>query len=125
LLRRLPLDGEGGGAARAGGERGVDHTIRVRVQRPPDTRAARARRLGAGGTLRLLPLRRRQRSIVRRLGRTLEPGQSRLQFGDARQRCLQLPGQRQQRQDEFILLRDGQPAEVDLERHTELESSRP
>jgi hypothetical protein len=38
---------------------------------------------------------------------------------------LQLPDQGQQRQDEGILLRDGQLAEVDLGRHTELESSRP
>ena len=40
-------------------------------------------------------------------------------FGDARQRRFQLPNQRQQRQDQVILLRDGQLAEVDLGRHTE------
>jgi len=43
----------------------------VRVQRPPDAGAARARRPGAGGALRLLLLRRRQRGIVQRLGRLL------------------------------------------------------
>ena len=49
-------------------------------------------------------------------------GQPLLKFGDAGQRRLQLPDERQQRQDELILLRDGQLAEVDLGRHTELES---
>ena len=125
LLRRLLLDGEGGGAMRAGIQGGIDDAVRLRVQRPADAGAAWARRLGAGGTFGLLPFRRRQRGIVRCLGRTLEPGKPRLQFGDARQRRLQLPDQWQQRQDEGILLRDGQLAEVDLGGHTQLESSRP
>jgi hypothetical protein len=125
VLRRLLRHGEGGGAMRAGVERGIDDAVRVRVQRPPDAGAARARRLGAGRPLGLLPLRRRQRGIVRRLVRPLELGQPRLKVGDARQRRLQLPDQRQQRQDEGILLHDGQLAEVDFRRHTELESSRP
>ena len=119
LLRRLLLGGEGGGAMRAGVEPCIDDAVGVRLQRTAEAGAALARRLVAGGTIGLLALRRRQRGIVRGLRRPLERGQPLLQFGDARQRRFQLPDQRQQRQDEVILLRDGQLAEVDLGRHTE------
>jgi hypothetical protein len=112
-------------AVRAGSQPGIDHTIRVRVQRPTDAGAALAGRLVAGATIGLLPLRRWQRGIVRRLGRPLEPGQSPLKFSDPGQRRFQPPDQRQQRQDELILLRVAQAVEVDTGRHTELESVRP
>jgi len=124
-LRRLLLGGEGGGAMRAGVERGIDDAVRVRLQCASEARAALARWLVAGGTIGLLSLRRRQRGVVRCLRWTLERGQPPLQFSDPRQRRFQLPRQRQQRQDEGILLREGQLAEVDLGRHTKLESSRP
>ena len=57
---------------RAGVEPGIDDAVRVRLQRTAEAGAALARRLVAGGTIGLLPLRRRQRGIVRRLRRTLE-----------------------------------------------------
>src|SRR5208283_4716354 len=75
-----------------------------------------------GGTIGLLPLRGRQRGIVGGLRRLLEPGQPLLQFGDPRQRRFQLPDQRE---DEGILLRGAQLAQVDLGRHPDVESSRP
>ena len=62
---------------------------------------------------------------MRSPGRTFESGQPGLKFGNAGQSRCQLPDQRQQRQDERILLRDGQPAEVDFGHYTEVESSRP
>jgi hypothetical protein len=132
LLRRLLLHGEGGGAMRAGIQGGIDDAVRLRMQRTADAGAARARRLGAGGPLGLLSLRRRQRRIVRRLGGALELGQPgfevgvvRLQGCYPRQRRLKLADQRQQREDQRILLRDGQLPEVDVGRHTQPESSRP
>ena len=70
-------------ALRTGGQNGVDDTIRVRMQCPPEPGAALARRLVARGTIRLLPFRRRQRGIVRRLGRTLERSKPLLKFTDA------------------------------------------
>ena len=88
----------------------------------PEPGAALARRLVAGGTIGLLSSRRRHRGIVRRLGRTLEHSKPFLKFSDAPQSRFQLPDQRQ---DEVILLRVAQSAEVDLGRHTELKSSRP
>ena len=97
-----------------------------------DAGAALAWRLGARGPLGFLPLRRRQRGIVRRLAWTLEidnpsfeVGVASLQRSDPRQRRFQPPDQRQQRQDECILLRDGQLAEVDIGRHIPSELSRP
>src|SRR6202044_287295 len=108
---------------RTRGQNGVEHTIRVRVQRPSEPGAALARRLVARGTSGLLPLRRRQRGIVRRLGGTFQPGKPLLKFTDARESRFQLPGQRQ---DELILLRVAQCFEVAALYlyHTELESSR-
>ena len=125
LLRRLQFGREGGGAIRAGVERGIDAAVRVRLQRAAEAGTALARRLVAGGTIGLLPLRWRQRRIVRRLGRTLEFGQPLLKVSNTGQGRFQPPDQRQQRQDQGILLRDGQLAEVDLGRHTELELSSP
>ncbi len=124
-LRRLLAGGEGGGAMRAGVERGIDDAIRVRLQRAGDTGTALARRPVARGTIALLALRGRQRGIVRRLGRTLKFTQPLLKVSNPRQRRLKLPDQRQQRQDERILLRVAQRAEVDFRRHSQVESSRP
>ena len=92
------------------------------MQCPPEPGAALARRLVTRVTIRLMPFRRRQGGIVRRLGRALEPGQPRLKLTDPRQCRFQSA---KQRQDEFILLCVAQRAEVDTLRHTELESSRP
>ncbi|MDQ2762808.1 MAG: hypothetical protein M3Y22_04785 [Pseudomonadota bacterium] len=51
--------------------------------------------------------------------------QPRFQFGDPHQRRVQPPDQRQQREDQRILLGDGQLAQLDLAWHPDGESSRP
>jgi hypothetical protein len=103
----------------------IDDAVGVRLQRTTDAGAALAWRLVAGGTIGLRALRWWQRGIIGRLRRSLERGQPLLQFSDARQCRFQLPDQGQQRQDEVILLRVAQRAEVDTVRHIEVESSRP
>jgi hypothetical protein len=125
LRRGAPRGSRCGGAVRAGLEPGVDDAVGVGLQHTGDAGAALARRLVAGRLIGLLAFRRRQRRVVGGLLRPLNRGQPRLQFGDPRQRHFQLPDQRQQRQDERILLRDGQLAEIDSGRHAQVESSRP
>ena len=63
--------------------------------------------------------------IVRGLRPALERGQLLLEFSDAGERRFLLPNHRQQRQDEGILLRDGQIDAVDLRRYAKLASARP
>src|SRR5665213_3335688 len=108
----------------AGIEPGIDDAVGVRLEFTADAGTALARHLVAGRTIELLASRWRQRGIVGVLRRPLECGQMLLQLRDARQRRVQSPDQRQQRQDEVILLRMAQIAEVDPGSHTELESSR-
>jgi hypothetical protein len=104
LLRGLLLYRQDGRAMRADVELGIDDAIRLRVQHPPNAAAARTRWLGAGRPLRLLPLRRRQRGIVRRLAwmfkhgkPSFKDGVARLQRSNPHQRGLKLANQRQQR----------------------------
>jgi len=129
MHRRLPFLRESGGATRAGIEPGIDNAVRVRLERAGGARMTFARRLGAdGGTVRLtvnfLALGRRQRGIVRCLRRGLELGQPCLEIGDPRQRRLQLASHRKQRQDERILLRDGQLGKIESGRHMASGSTR-
>ena len=50
----------------------------------------------------------------------LKGSQPLFQVGNAREGCLQLPNQRQQRQDQRILLRRAQPSKVNLMPHSQI-----
>ena len=121
LLRRLRLGRLGSGAARAGVEQTIDNAVGIGLQRATEagTALATVRRLAG-----LLALRRRQRRVVRRLGRLLQQSKLRFQLSDPSQRGLQLPHQRQQREDQSVFLRHGQLAGVDLGGHPDVESGR-
>jgi hypothetical protein len=75
--------------------------------------------------VRLFPLRRRTRGIIRSFGRLLVFRQPPLKCGDTRQGRFQLANQRQQLADQRIFRRVTQPAEVDIGGHTTFGSSRP
>ena len=81
---------------RAGIKPAIDDAVGIGIERAAETGAALARRFRAGRLIAgLLALGRRQRGVVRRLGRLLQPGQPGFQFGDPRQRRFQLADKRQ------------------------------
>ncbi len=103
-LRRLQFARPGSVAVRAIVETRIDNAVRIWLKRAGNTTTSLARRLVASLPIRLLALRRWQRRVVRRLARPLQLRQLRLKRGNARQRHLQLPNQRQQRTDQRVLL---------------------
>ena len=116
LLWGLQSLGERRLAIRAGGQGGIDHPIRVRMQRPPDTRAALAWWASAvqGWAVLLLALRRWLGRIVRclrRLGQFVQP------CFECRDLLMSDPELSEQRQDQRILLRVGQLGEVGARDH--------
>ncbi len=107
---------------RAGIEPAIDDTVGIVIERAAKAPPAFARRLRAGWPLvGFLALGRRKRGIVRRLGRLLTPRQPCFQFADPSPRRLQPADQRQQRQDQRVLLGNRQLGKVDLGRHPDVD----